>query len=307
MLQPFGTTGVFVMLRRFRHGNYHTCCTRIDIMPVWEYPPLRAQHLTNDTHNLFSMLRIGLLGCGNIGHIIAQHRGSFAITAVYDKVFEQAKGIATVSNAEAYEEFENFISADIDIVVEAASIGAVKRFAGDVLSRKKDLVIMSVGALADPEFLEEIRMAAVKSGRKIYLPSGAIFGLDNLKIGRISPIDKLLLRATKSPQSLGIDAKTDRKLLFCGKANECIKAFPKNVNISVAMSLAAGRDADVELWVDPTVDRNVHELFIGGAFGETYIRITNVPSPDNPATSYLAALSVLSLLDDLENPIAVGT
>jgi aspartate dehydrogenase len=252
------------------------------------------------------MLRIGLLGCGNIGHIIAQHRGSFAITAVYDKVFERAKGIATVSNAEAYVEFENFISAEIDIVVEAASIGAVKRFAGDVLSRKKDLVIMSVGALADPEFREEIRMAAVKSGRKIYLPSGAIFGLDNLKIGRISPIDKLLLRTTKSPQSLGIDAK-DRKLLFCGKANECIKAFPKNVNISVAMSLAAGRDADVELWVDPTVDRNVHELFIGGAFGETYIRITNVPSPDNPATSYLAALSVLSLLDDLENPIAVGT
>jgi predicted dinucleotide-utilizing enzyme len=73
------------------------------------------------------------------------------------------------------------------------------------------------------------------------------------------------------------------------------------------MSLAAGRDADVELWVDSTTDRNVHELFIGGAFGETYIRITNVPSPDNPATSYLAAPSVFSLLDDLENSIVVGT
>jgi len=59
--------------------------------------------------------------------------------------------------------------------------------------------------------------------------------------------------------------------------------------------------------VDPTVDRNVHELFIEGAFGETYIRVTNVPSLDNPETSYLAALSILSLLDDLDNPIAVGT
>jgi len=105
---------------------------------------------------------------------------------------------------------------------------------------------MSVGALADPEFREEVRMAAVKSGRKIYFPSGAIFGLDNLKIGRISQIDKLLLRTTKSPQSLGIEAK-DRKLIFCGKTNECIKAFPKNVNVSVAMSLAAGKDTDVEL------------------------------------------------------------
>jgi predicted dinucleotide-utilizing enzyme len=145
------------------------------------------------------MLRIGLLGCGNIGHIIAQHKGSFAITAVYDKAFERAKEIATISNAEAYEDFEEFASAEIDIVVEAASMGAVKRFAGGILSRKKDLVIMSVGALVDPEFREEILMAAVKSARKIYLPSGAIFGLDNLKIGRISPIDKLLLRTTKSP------------------------------------------------------------------------------------------------------------
>ena len=44
-----------------------------------------------------------------------------------------------------------------------------------------------------------------------------------------------------------------KRLIFSGKANECIKAFPKNVNVSVAMSLAAGHDTDVELWVDPSV------------------------------------------------------
>jgi aspartate dehydrogenase len=96
-------------------------------------------------------------------------------------------------------------------------------------------------------------------------------------------------------------------MIFSGKANECIKAFPKNVNVSVAMSLAAGQDTDVELWIDPAVDRNVHELFVEGDFGETYIKVTNFPSPDNPATSYLAALSILSLLEDLNSPIAVGT
>jgi predicted dinucleotide-utilizing enzyme len=73
------------------------------------------------------------------------------------------------------------------------------------------------------------------------------------------------------------------------------------------MSLAAGQDADVELWVDPAVDKNIHELFIEGVFGETYIKVTNLPSPDNPATSYLAALSILSLLKDLGNPFVVGT
>ena len=278
-------------------------------MPAFPLPGVhfvQAQRLTNGTHNLFTMIRIGLLGCGNIGHIIAQHTGSFEIRAVYDQVFERAQEIATLSGSRAFETFETFITADIDIVVEAASVSAVKVYASAVLSSNKDLVIMSVGALADPVFREELLKTALKSGQKVHIPSGAIFGLDNLKIGRISKFKKLLLRTTKSPASLGI-ASDSRRMIFSGKANECIKAFPKNVNVSVAMSLAAGQDTDVELWVDPAVDRNVHELFVEGDFGETYVKVTNFPSPDNPATSYLAALSILSLLEDLNSPIVVGT
>jgi len=252
------------------------------------------------------MMRIGLLGCGNIGHIIAGHAEGFEISAVYDKVFLKAQETAGICHGQAYEDFESFLSADVDIVVEAASVSAVRAYAGKVLTHKKDLVIMSVGALADPVFQEEIRKTATRECRKVYIPSGAIFGLDNLKIGKISLITKLLLRTTKSPASLGI-VTGEKKRIFAGKANECIKAYPKNVNVSVAMSLAAGQDADVELWVDPAVDKNIHELFIEGAFGETYIKVTNLPSPDNPATSYLAALSILSLLKDLDNPFVVGT
>jgi aspartate dehydrogenase len=252
------------------------------------------------------MLRIGLLGCGNIGHVIAQNASGFEIAAVYDIVFDRAKEISVLSGAHPYEDFESFIHADVTLVVEAASVSAVKTCAETVLSHKKSLVVMSVGALADPPFRQEIRETALRFGQKVYIPSGAIFGLDNLKVGRISDINKLLLRTTKSPASLGIEAHA-RRMIFSGKANECIKAFPKNVNVSVAMSLAAGQDTDVELWVDPAVDRNVHELFIEGDFGETYIKVTNMPSPGNPATSYLAALSILSLLKNLDNPIVVGT
>ena len=64
------------------------------------------------------MLRIGLLGCGNIGHIIAQHAGSFEIRAVYDLVFERAQKIATLSGSRAFDNFETFIASDMDIVVE---------------------------------------------------------------------------------------------------------------------------------------------------------------------------------------------
>ncbi len=252
------------------------------------------------------MLKIGLLGCGNIGHIIAIHATGFKISAVYDKVPERAEEVAALAGAESFEDFTSFLASDSDIILEAASVTAARTYTLDVLKNGKDIVIMSVGALTDKAFREEVRQAALEHRRKVYIPSGAIFGLDNLKIGRISRINKLLLRTTKSPASLGISSDS-RRQIFAGKANECIKAFPKNVNVSVAMSLAAGQDTDVELFVDPAVDRNVHELFFEGDFGEAYIKVTNFTSPDNPATSYLAALSILSLLEKLSDPIIVGT
>ena len=252
------------------------------------------------------MIRVGLIGCGNIGHIIARHATGVSIAALFDKYPERAKSLGTITGAEVSETFGSFVAGNFDIVVEAASVNAVRTYAEDVLSHDKDLVIMSVGALADREYCNRLRDLARKNGKRIYIPSGAIFGLDNLKVGRISEIKRLLLRTVKSPASLGIEAK-ERRLIFSGKASECIKAYPKNVNVSVAMSLAAGRDTDVELWVDPSVDRNVHEIVIEGDFGDTSIRVTNVPSPDNPATSYLAALSILALLKNLDDPIVVGT
>ena len=119
-------------------------------------------------------------------------------------------------------------------------------------------------------------------------------------------IDRLVLRTTKSPASLGLQV-SERTLVFKGRAEECVKAYPKNVNVSAALALAAGREVEVELWADPAVNRNIHEISAEGPFGDAYLRIRNVPSPDNPATSYLAALSILVLLRDLGEPIVVGT
>jgi aspartate dehydrogenase len=251
------------------------------------------------------MLTIGLLGCGNIGHIIGKFRGNWKIVALYDKIADRAEELVREAGGISYRSFDDFNRTDFDLVVEAASVQAVRMYAETILRHKKNLVIMSVGALSDPSFRNELVSVAGSEGRRIYIPSGAICGLDNLKVGRISPVSRLLLRTTKSPSSLGIPAG-ERTLIFKGKANECIKEFPKNVNVSVALSLACGRDADVELFVDPRVERNVHEIFAEGDFGDIYIRVSNLPSPDNPATSYLAALSILSLLNQMDDPLVIG-
>lgn len=252
------------------------------------------------------MVSIGLLGCGNIGHVIAGSGAGIDIRALYDRIPEKAMELAELCGAPAFTDFSRFIQNDFDLVVEAASVEAVQEYAEKALLQGKDLVILSAGALADPDFRTQLVDTARAQKRKIYIPSGAIAGLDNLKVGQIVGMDTLMLRTTKSPSSLQMKTN-QRRLIFQGKAHDCIREFPRNINVAVALSLAAGRDAEVEIWVDPATERNIHEVYARGPFGEITIKVSNVPSPDNPATSYLAALSILSLLKNLDNPLVIGT
>lgn len=251
------------------------------------------------------MVRIGLLGCGNVGRIIATHQEGFEVVAVFDQMPDHAEALAQLTGAVPHSDFEAFLDADFSVCVEAASIAAVRAYALRIAERGKEMVILSVGALADTAFRTHLVEVAREKRGRIHIPSGAVMGLDNLKIGQISSIESILLRTTKSPESLGMTVTT-RTLAFRGKANECVKLFPKNINVSVAIALAADHEVDVELWADPEVDRNIHEILVKGEFGEAYTKITNLPSPDNPATSYLAALSVLSLLKNIHSPLVIG-
>jgi len=252
------------------------------------------------------MLSLGLLGCGNIGNIIAHHQPPVNFTAVYDRVPGRGERVAEKLGAKVYTNFESFAADDFDILVEAASVSALRAHGEAILAAGKDLIALSVGALADPEFREGLIARARRLGRRIRIPSGALFGLDNVKVGRICELDRLVLRTTKPPHSLAMQAKK-RTLLFRGTAAECIRRYPKNVNVAVALSLAAQQEVTIELWVDPNVSHNTHEVLVGGEFGETEIRVANLPCPDNPATSYLAALSVLALIRGLDDPLVVGT
>ena len=252
------------------------------------------------------MVQIGLLGCGNVGRIVASHQEGFTVVSIFDKIFDVASEVATIAHATPYCDFEAFILGSFEVCVEAASVEAVQTYGCRALECGKDLVILSVGALADPAFRKLICDTARAHKRKIHVPSGAIMGLDNLKIGQISTLHSVTLRTTKPPSSLGLTTST-RELLFAGRATECIAHYPKNTNVSIALELATDHDVYVELWVDPAVSQNTHEIIASGEFGEVYSKITNLPSPNNPATSYLAALSILALLKAYDDPLVIGT
>lgn len=252
------------------------------------------------------MKTIAILGCGSIGGAVARRARTFRVAAVYDRIAARREKLASLTGAVDCAGFPALLDHRFDLLLEAASVDAVRQFAPAALDSGRDVVVLSVGALADRGFYEELASTARARGRRVLVPSGAVAGLDALKIGNVSPFRRLILRTTKPPEALGVEAR-QRTCLFKGPAHEAVARFPRNINVATSISLAAGRECDVEIWADPDAAGNRHQIVAEGEFGRAEISVDNVPSPDNPRTSYLAALSVLALIDGQDSPIQVGT
>ena len=109
-------------------------------------------------------------------------------------------------------------------------------------------------------------------------------------------------------QRIDLDAIAAETLIFEGPAREACRAFPANVNVVAALSLAGvGPDRTrIRIFAVPGLARNTHRVQIEGEFGRLAIEIENVPS-ENPRTGRLSYLSTIALLRDLGATLRVGT
>jgi len=252
------------------------------------------------------MKRIGLVGCGNIAALISAYPLKGEIVAVFDRHPERAERIAASVNAKDYSDFERFCDEAYDLVIETASVEAVQMYAEQLLVRGNDVMILSAGALADGALRKRLETLAAESGSRLHVPSGALFGLDNAKIAAYGGAERVTVCSTKPPQSLGIET-AERRCLFKGDAADAVKMYPRNVNAAVALSIAAQKPVELELWADPGVTAITHEVHLEGVFGRATLRVENRPSPDHPSTSMLAALSVVALLNTMDGTLHIGT
>ncbi len=266
-----------------------------------------------------------LIGCGFIGEFIARRiaEGDLDINLrfILDRHREKVERIQKILNNSpvAAGGIDDILSSDVDIVIEAASIGAVKDFAEDILLSGKDILILSVGAFSDKDFNERIEKICRRGDVRVFLPSGAIGALDIIASAKEGGLEEVELTTIKNPRSLegapyldrgGIDLSKirDRKEIFSGNAREAIEGFPANVNVAVSLALAGlgMNNTMVRIVADPGVDKNIHEIRASGDFGEFVFRTENLTSPDNPRTSHIAALSAISALKKISSPIKIG-
>jgi len=259
------------------------------------------------------MVKVGIVGMGVIGravaHAIETGLPGVALAGVTVRDPARAAGYRAVPLPELIERS--------DLIVEAATQAALREFGPAVLTAGRHLMVLSVGGLVG--VLDEWARLAEKHGCRLLVPSGAIAGLDGVKGAREGAITSVTMETRKPPRGLAgapgiverridLDAIRGETLVFEGAAAEAVRAFPANVNVVAALSLAGigPERTRIKVFAVPGLERNQHRVVIEGEFGRLAIEIENVPS-ENPRTGKLSYLSTIAMLRELGASTRVGT
>lgn len=271
-------------------------------------------------------LRIALLGGGTIARLVLEQARRGALAGI-DIVALAGRSAASPAAALAREFGVKYLLGGQalrelrpDAVLEAASHEAVRQHLVSLLEAGIGVVVLSAGALADDALREAAEGAAARSGALLHVPSGGIGGLDALKTACLAGVDEASIEVAKPPAAwkgipyversgFALDQLQGPVTLFEGPAREGVPHFPQNVNIAAVLALAGiGMDRTrLKVVADPALTFNTHTIRVSGRSGRFTVVLENVPSPDNPKTSWLACYSGIAALRALQAKVRYGS
>jgi aspartate dehydrogenase len=263
---------------------------------------------------------VGVVGLGAIGRQVcrALDEGILGLRLAGATARDRAKAerfLKDLRSPAPFLSLDELVEAS-NLVVEASTQKHLEEIAPTALKAGRDLVVLSCGGLLGRGDWVDLAEA---NHCRILVPSGAIAGLDGVKGARIGAITSVTMESRKPPrglagapwieqQKIDLDAITQETLIFEGPATEACRAFPANVNVVAALSLAGigPEKTRIKIFASPERPLNRHRIAVEGEFGRLAIEIENVPS-ENPRTGKLSYLSTIALLKDLSAPLRVGT
>lgn len=255
--------------------------------------------------------RFAIIGNGYLCGIItdAYNRGylpDYELAAVLGRSREKTAAAARKAGCTAVYSMAELLAAKPDIIVEAASVAAVREYIIEVLERGISFVTLSIGAFADDEFYRQAKHTAAASGAKIYIASGAIGGFDVMRTISLMSNPKAEFIMSKTPSEIKETALYDesmaelkqRTLAFEGSAKEVIELMPTKINVGVAAALATvgAENMNVKFYCDPDVKED--DIRIKVSSDEAYADI-NIVSKPTPITAW----SIVALLNNIVSPV----
>tara|TARA_A100001037_G_scaffold55227_1_gene47493 strand:+ start:2530 stop:3330 length:801 start_codon:yes stop_codon:yes gene_type:complete len=266
-------------------------------------------------------MNVALIGYGGIAKTVIEHLTELAPDARVSAVLvrpeylegtrsEIGEAISVVTDV------AGLVAHKPDVIAECASQSAVFEFGEAVLAGGCDLMISSVGALADADLADRLRAAAEANGVQVFAPAGAVGGMDALSAAKTAGLTRVLYRSRKPPVAwrgspaediCDLDDIVEPVTFYTGTAREAARDYAKNANVAATVALAGlgFEKTKVELCADPSISANVHDVTVEGVAGNFQFEISAKPFPKNPRTSILAAFSVVRALANRASALVV--
>jgi aspartate dehydrogenase len=272
------------------------------------------------------LTRIALLGGGTIARLVLEHARAGKLPEIDivalagRRAASRGEGLAREFDLPYVIGREALLACRPDAVLEAASHEAVREHLVPLLDAGISVVVLSAGAFADLALSEAAESAARRTGAHLFVPSGGIGGLDALKAACTAGVDEVSIQVAKPPaawrgipyvERLGVelDRLQGPRVLFEGPAREGVPHFPQNVNIAAVLSLAGigWERTRLKVVADPALTLNTHTIRVSGRTGRFSVVLENVPTPENPKTSWLACCSALAALKSFASKVRYGS
>lgn len=183
--------------------------------------------------------RVGIIGLGAIGkRVLNALQTRHLPLASYAAINHAADvdGYAKDRKVELFTDVQDLIDWKPNLVIECAGHSAVVHAVPAFLNAGVDVVIASIGALADKALAATLEHAAQSGGSRLILVSGAIGGLDAMRSARSAGLDQVLYIGRKPPKAwAGTPAEEEFDLdlikvpttIFRGTAALASARFPK--------------------------------------------------------------------------------
>ncbi|XP_029109851.1 aspartate dehydrogenase domain-containing protein [Scleropages formosus] len=198
-----------------------------------------------------SATAVGIVGYGHlgqylVGRILAEgHEAGLRLAFVWNRSPERLRG--SVPEELILEQLSDFPERSADVIVEVCHPQVVKDF-GEMFLAHSHFLVGSPSALSDPQLNGQLRRAAVHHGRTLYVPSGALWGGQDIqRLSESGLLTGLSLRMCKHPSCFRLEGALrrnwvegeGRRLLFRGSVADLCPLAPNNVNTMAAAAIAA--------------------------------------------------------------------
>jgi aspartate dehydrogenase len=272
------------------------------------------------------MIDVGIIGTGAIGSKVASHVDDglvpqMHLTDMCNRTRKKAETVVESLESGHTVEIRSTplaVAEHADVVVETASQTVLEESATDILKTGTDLIAMSVGAFRDQTLLSDVQQAADAHDSNVYVPSGAIAGLDGIGAIGTGSIERIFLTCYRPPEYLepyvdeGVDVTTlsDGETIFEGNAAEAAAAFPAHMNVAIALTLTAQvppSDVGVQIFVQRDAPRSKYVIEVSGEAGSVQTEIQNFKTNVGTETSKLTVFSVIEKLRRISSSVELGT